>query len=144
MKFLVDECLSPKLAQMARDHGHLESSHVVWVGQQGLQDWNLVTFAVDGDWTLVTKNSYDFRGPAEAPGTGGFYVGVEVHPGLVCLNGDDMDRQMQLDLFAAVLDDIGADGDLVNVGLEATLTDTGEIDIERYALPVEPAPQLIP
>jgi predicted nuclease of predicted toxin-antitoxin system len=138
MKFLVDECLSPKLALMARERGHHESSHVVWVGQQGLQDWNLVAFAVAGDWTLVTKNSYDFRGPAGAPGTGGFYVGVEVHPGLICLNGEDMDRQMQLDLFSAALDAIEAEGDLVNVGLEATLLETGEIAVERYDLPIEP------
>jgi predicted nuclease of predicted toxin-antitoxin system len=140
MKFLVDECLSPKLVEMARQRGHLESSHIAWLGQSGLQDWNLVTFAVDGNWTLVTKNSYDFRGPAAAPGTGGLYVGVGLHPGLVCLNGDNMDRQMQLDLFAAALDDIEADGDLVNIGLEATLLESGEVDIERYSLPEEPAP----
>jgi hypothetical protein len=137
MKFLVDECLSPKLAEMARERGHHESNHVVHIGQGGLQDWNLVAFVIDGDWTLVTKNSYDFRGPEEAPGTGGFYIGVELHNGLVCLNGD-LDRRTQLDLFAAVLDAIEADGDLVNIGLEATLLDTGEIEIERYALPIEP------
>jgi hypothetical protein len=135
MKFLIDECLTPKLAEMAQQRGHPESSHVVRLGQAGLQDWNLVTFAVAGDWTLVTRNAYDFRGPEAAPGTGGQYVGVDIHPGLICLNGDGMDRQMQLDLFAAVLDDIDADGDLINVGLEATLLDTGEIAIERYALP---------
>jgi len=144
MKFLVDECLSPKLVEKARERGFLESSHVVWLGKQGLQDWNLVTFAIEGDWTLVTKNSSDFRGPADAPGTGGHYFGVNLHPGLICLNGDNMDRQMQLDLFDAALDAIAAEGDLVNIGLEATLLETGEIDIERYGLPEEPAPQLIP
>jgi predicted nuclease of predicted toxin-antitoxin system len=137
MKFLVDECLSPKLAILARERGYPESSHVVWLGQAGIQDWNLVAFAVDGDWTLVTKNSNDFRGPADAPGSGGYYGNVPIHPGLICLNADDMDRQMQVALFSAVLDAIQEDGDLVNMGIEATLLPSGEIEIERYALPEE-------
>ncbi len=28
MKFLVDECLSPELVEIARLYGHLESTHV--------------------------------------------------------------------------------------------------------------------
>lgn len=64
MNFLVDECLSQRLAMMARDRGYAESSHVHWLGLGGIQDWNLIHRAVDEDWTLVTKNSYDFRGPA--------------------------------------------------------------------------------
>jgi predicted nuclease of predicted toxin-antitoxin system len=132
MKFLVDECLSPKLAVLARARGHPESSHVVWLGQSGIEDWNLVTFAVNGDWTLVTKNSYDFRGPADAPGAGGYYRNVPIHPGLVCLNAADMNREMQIAIFGAVLDAIEEDGDLVNIGLEAALLPTGEIEIERY------------
>ena len=136
MKFLVDECLSPKLAHMARDRGHHESSHVVWLGKSGIQDWNLVSFAVEGDWTLVTRNSQDFRGPA--PGEGGHYLNVPLHAGLVCLNGDDMDRQMQVDLFAAVLDAIAEDGDLINHALEATLLENGDIEVLRYELPPDP------
>jgi hypothetical protein len=48
-----------------------------------------------------------------------------------------MDLQMQSDLFAAVLDEIDEDGDLVNTVLEATLTeaDSEEIVIQRYPLP---------
>jgi predicted nuclease of predicted toxin-antitoxin system len=137
MKFLVDECLSPKLAQMARERGHHDSTHVTWVGQGGIQDWNLAAFAIDGDWTLVTKNSCDFRGPADAPGEGGHYQNVPLHAGLVCLNGEDMDREMQEGLFAAVLDSVDEEGDLVNQGLEATLLEDGQIEIERYALPAE-------
>jgi predicted nuclease of predicted toxin-antitoxin system len=136
MKFLVDECLSPKLAQMARDSGHHESSHVVWLGKSGIQDWNLVSLAVDGDWTLVTRNSFDFRGPTR--GEGGHYRHVPLHAGLVCLNGDEMDRNTQSDLFAAVLDAVAGDGDLVNQALEATHLENGDIEIVRYELPVNP------
>lgn len=135
MKFLVDECLSPRLALIARDRGFPESSHVVWEGRGGFQDWNLVPFIVENDWTFVTKNSYDFRGPAQAPGTGGHYQYLAIHAGLVCLNGDNMDRRMQEDLFNAVLDAIADDPDLVNQGLEATLLETDEIAVERYPLP---------
>jgi hypothetical protein len=31
-KFLIDECLSPDLAALARDRGFAESSHVTWLG----------------------------------------------------------------------------------------------------------------
>lgn len=137
MNFLVDECLSPELAQMAHARGY-ESSHVVWLGRSGIKDWDLMWVVLDGDWTLVTKNSYDFRGPARAPGSAGQYKEVELHAGLVCLNGPPgMDLQMQRDLFASILDEIEKDGDLVNKLLEATLADAAadEIVIRRFDLP---------
>lgn len=138
MKLLVDECLSPELTKMARDRGHGESSHVTWLGKSGIKDWELMTIVLDGNWTLVTKNSYDFRGSVDTPGSKGEYKRAELHAGLVCLNGPPgMDLQMQIDLFAAVLDEIDSDGDLVNKVLEATLVepDAEEIEIRRYPLP---------
>jgi len=122
MKLLVDECLSPELTKMARDRGHGESSHVVWLGKSGIKDWDLMRLVLESDWTLVTKNSYDFRGLVDSPGSKGELGKIELHAGLVCLNGpSSMDLQMQSDLFAAVLDEIDEDGDLVNTVLEATL-----------------------
>ena len=41
MKLLIDECLSPELVRMARERGHGESSHVVWIGCQGHQGLGL-------------------------------------------------------------------------------------------------------
>lgn len=87
MKFLIDECLSPELTKLAHAKGHGESSHVVWLGRAGLKDWELKPVILDGDWTFVTKNSVDFRGPAERPGAKGQYADVTLHAGLVCLNG---------------------------------------------------------
>ena len=138
MKFLVDECLSPELTKMAHDRGHGESSHVVWLGKSGIKDWDLIKIVLDGDWTLVTKNSYDLRGPADAAESKGEYQKVELHAGLVCLNGPPgMDLQMQRDLFAIALDEIESDGDLINKVLEVTLAepDSEEVVIERYPLP---------
>ncbi len=76
MKFLVDECLSPELVKLAHAKGHGEASHVVWLGRAGLKDWELKPVILGGDWTFVTKNSVDFRGPADSPGTKGQYAGV--------------------------------------------------------------------
>jgi hypothetical protein len=124
---------------MARERGHGESSHVVWIGRQGIKDWDLLKVVLAGDWTLVTRDA-DFRGPRAAPGTGGQYQRAELHAGLICLNGPEgMDLEMQRDLFEAVLDEIDRDGDLVNVVLEVTLetTEPDEIIIDRYALPTD-------
>ena len=62
----------------AHDRGHGESSHVVWLGKSGIKDWDLMSVVLDGDWTLVTKNSYDFRGPADAPGSKGEFNKLEL------------------------------------------------------------------
>ena len=39
MKFLIDECLSPSLAIIARERGFAESTHVIWLGLRSRQDW---------------------------------------------------------------------------------------------------------
>jgi hypothetical protein len=136
MKFLVDECLSPELTLRARARGHGESSHVVWLGRSGLKDWQLKPLILDGDWTFVTKNSADFRGPDAAPGSKGQYADVAIHAGLVCLNGPPgIDLDVQLELFECALDELASDGDLVNQVIEITLEEDDSIRIQRYRLP---------
>jgi hypothetical protein len=139
VKALVDECLSTELAQLALARGHLGSSHVRWIGKGGLKDWNLLPLILDGDWTFVTRNAYDFRGPADAPGRKGQYAKADLHAGLICLNGpvDGFDLEVQLELFDIALDELDNDGDLVNQVLEITLEDgkDAEITVRRYALP---------
>jgi hypothetical protein len=81
------------------------------------------------------QNSWDFRGPA---GASGEYAAIDLHAGLICLNGPvGMDLAMQMELFEVALDDLDADPDLVNRVLEVTLENAGdeEIRIVRYALP---------
>ncbi|MCC6913247.1 MAG: DUF5615 family PIN-like protein [Rhodospirillaceae bacterium] len=137
MKFLVDECLSTELTKLARDRGYGESSHVVWLGLGGAKDWNLIAPILDGDWTFVTKNSVDFRGPPDAPGSKGQYKAAKLHTGLICLNGPPgMDLDLQLELFAVALDELVREGNLINQVLEITLPDNdAEIEIFRYSLP---------
>lgn len=94
---------------------------------------------IAGDYTLVTKNSVDFRGAVDAPGNKGLYKDVEVHAGLICLNGPKgMDLDLQLELFEVALDEIAALGDdLVNTCLELTLDEVdGNIVIAIYDLPL--------
>ncbi len=56
LKFLIDECLSLNLVEVARDRGFTQSSHVVWLGKAGWKDWELKPFILDGDWTFVTRD----------------------------------------------------------------------------------------
>ena len=134
MRLLVDECLSPDLTNCAHNRGH-ESSHVVWLGHGGLKDWQLKRHILEGDWTFVTKNSVDFRGPASNPATRGQYADVAIHAGLICLNGPPaMNLHMQIELFTRALDELDADWDLVNQVLEITM-ESARVHVLRYRLP---------
>ena len=135
MKFLVDECLSPELTRLAYAKGHGESSHVVWLGQAGQKDWQLKPFILAGDWTFVTKNSIDFRGPAKNRGSRGLYADISIHAGLICLNGPSgMDLNMQIELFEQALNEIEIDPNLINQVLEITWDDDA-LTVLRYRLP---------
>ncbi|MFQ6241836.1 MULTISPECIES: DUF5615 family PIN-like protein [Sinorhizobium] len=137
MKYLIDECLSPELAKMAIEKGHGETSHVVWMKLGGLKDWELKPIILEGDWTFVTKNSVDFRGSKDKPGTKGQYADVAIHAGLICLNGPPgMDLDMQIELFEQALIELDNDDDLVNQVLEISVEDE-DLHVLRYALPKE-------
>jgi hypothetical protein len=139
VKFLIDECLSTELVRLAIERGHVESSHVRWIGKGGIKDWNLLPVILDGDWTFVTCNAYDFRGPKDAPGSRGEYAKAPLHAGLICLAGptDGFDLDTQLELFALALDELAHGPDLTNQVLEVTLeaADEGEVTLRRYDLP---------
>ncbi len=138
-KLLIDECLSGELALAARLRGHFESSHVIWIGKAGWKDWQLKQVLLDEDWVLVTKNSRDFRGPREAPGTSGQFAGLSLHPGLICINGPArMDLDLQAILFGRVLDKLDGDHDMTNQVIEVFCSAKGgPIDVTRYKMPRE-------
>ena len=58
-RLLIDECLSQGLAAVAKARG-IQADHVTWLGKSGMQDWNLVPFALAHDYTIVTNNRRDF------------------------------------------------------------------------------------
>jgi hypothetical protein len=117
---------------LAHDKGYWESTHVVWRKLAGSSDWQLKAVILEGDWTFVTRNSIDFRGPSSSPESHGQYADVELHAGLICLNGPDgMDRNVQLELFERALENLADNADLVNQVLEATLEENDEIHVLR-------------
>ena len=81
------------------------------------------------------RTAVPVRGPSTAPGGKGQYADVAIHAGLVCLNGPTaMDLDMQLELFDQAMDELAAEGDVVNQVLEVTMEDD-TIHIRRYRLP---------
>jgi predicted nuclease of predicted toxin-antitoxin system len=141
VKFLIDECLSPALADLARQHGFIESTHVSQRKRAATSDRQLTRCILAGDWTFVTRHARDFRGSPARPGNKGPYRIAELHAGLVCINGPTgMDLDMQIEAFIAILDvlEAAADGpDLTNQVLEATVENEAAPDIilRRYHLP---------
>ena len=136
-KILIDENLSPSLESVAHRRG-FQCSHVNSLGKGGQKDWQLKPAIIEGDWTFVTNNSIDFRGPSNKPGSAGEYADVRLHAGLVCINapfGLNLDLQRQL--FDLILDDFEENGDLTNQVLEVDLKKNGEVQLRRIALPEE-------
>ena len=125
MKFLIDECLSPTLATIARTQGFPESTHVTWIGLRSQKDWNLVRRAVDDGYVLVTNDSADFTSLMERE---------PVHPGLLCVNVAPglMSLAIQQALFEHVLERI-ADDDIAGQILEVTLTANKAVRVDRYS-----------
>jgi predicted nuclease of predicted toxin-antitoxin system len=123
VRFLIDECLSIDLVTVAGESGH-EARHVAHVGRAGWKDWNVVRYASDGDFILVTNNASDFRQ---------LYAAQSLHAGLVILL-PNVGRDLQQRLFRAALDELATTGEPVNRVLEVDL-DGGEVTLTLYDLP---------
>lgn len=137
MKFLIDECLALDLEHVAVEAGYPESAHLTHRGMAGLKDHMLMERILAEDWTLVTRNSDDFRPPEGSNSKAPCYLGVELHAGLICLNlPNGALRAEHVDFFRAALDDLGEDGDLTNQVLEVwPVEDQDVLEVERYDFP---------
>jgi hypothetical protein len=136
-KILIDENLSPSLAADAQQRGFL-CSHVNHLGKTGAKDWELKRIILEGDWTFVTNNSIDFRGPAGKPGSAGEYADVSLHTGLVCIDAPfSLNLNLQRQLFAMILDELVKNGDLTNQVLEVRVKKDGRAELRRIALPAQ-------
>jgi predicted nuclease of predicted toxin-antitoxin system len=123
VRFLIDECLTTHLVAVARQAGH-DAQHVAHVGKAGWKDWNVVRYAREGDFVLVTNNASDFRQ---------LYASQPLHAGLVILI-PVVNRVVQQKLFRAALDELAMVGEPVNRVLEVRL-DGGEVTLALYDLP---------
>ena len=113
MKFLIDECLSPTLAKIARERGFPESTHVTWVGMRSRKDWAVVRRAVADGYVVVTQDTADFTLLMERE---------TMHPGLLCMTVAHglMSLDVQQALFSHALARI-ADADLAGQVVEIAL-----------------------
>lgn len=90
--FLIDECLSPVLVSVAREHG-FEASHVTAVGLSGATDRRVLDHALAQDLAVVTANGVDFLR---------LVARMMDHPGVVLLR-PNVSRGPQVVLFTAAL-----------------------------------------
>jgi hypothetical protein len=140
-KILIDENLSPSLVADAQQKGFF-CSHVNHLGKTGTKDWELKRVILEGDWTFVTNNSTDFRGPAHEPGSSGEHADVRLHAGLVCIDAPfGLNLNLQRQIFGLILGDLAKNGDLTNQVLQVDVRKDGRVQLERFALPVEEADQ---
>jgi len=123
VRFLIDECLSVDLVTIAGESGH-EAQHVAHVGRAGWKDWNVIRYARDGDFVLVTNNASDFRQ---------LYATQPLHAGLVILI-PVVGRVVQRRLFKAALDELAIIGEPVNHVLEIDL-EGDEVTLTLYDWP---------
>lgn len=59
-RFLIDENLSIKLPKVAHEAG-FEATHVNHHGLHTSKDWTLLETVREGEWTLVTNNTMEFK-----------------------------------------------------------------------------------
>jgi predicted nuclease of predicted toxin-antitoxin system len=123
VRFLIDECLSVHLVAVAGQAGH-DAQHVAHIGKAGWKDWNVLRYARDGDFVLVTNNASDFRH---------LYAAQPLHAGLVILI-PTVRRVLQQRLFKAALDELATLGEPVNRVLEVDL-DGDDVTFALYDLP---------
>jgi predicted nuclease of predicted toxin-antitoxin system len=127
-----------------------EAQHVAHVGRAGWKDWNVVRYASDSDFVLVTNNASDFRHLyAAQPLHAGLVILIPavnrvvqpLHAGLVILI-PAVNRVVQQCLFKAALDELALIGEPVNRVLEVDL-DGEEVTLTLYDGPL-PGPSQRP
>jgi predicted nuclease of predicted toxin-antitoxin system len=122
IQFLIDECLTPKLVEVATRFGFV-AHHVQYRQWKSKQDQALLAFMRAEDLTIVTNNWKDFEPMLRRE---------EVHPGAVVL--PNVPRQAQIAAFELALLAINAVDpplDMVNTVIE--VAESGQVRV--YPLP---------
>ena len=122
IQFLIDECLTPKLVEVANQFGYM-AHHVQYREWKSRADEEILRHIRAEDLTLVTNNWKDF-----AP----MLRREEVHPGAVVL--PNVPRATQISAFERALRAIAAvDPPLDMVNAVIDVDEAGEVRI--YSLP---------
>jgi predicted nuclease of predicted toxin-antitoxin system len=121
-RFLIDECLSPDLVQLAIDAG-FECTCIRDRGLLGAQDRKILEFLLEEDFTLVTTNVADFLA---------LFGAEKLHAGLVCLSFSThhSNLEAQREFFQIALEALGED--LVNQVLEVAEDAVGHVTVSMY------------
>lgn len=122
-RFLIDECLTSDLVAVAKSRGY-DAAYVPHIGKGGWQDWNLVPFAVNNDYIIVTVNRRDFLKQ---------HAKFDIHPGLVILIPEPRKdtRLDQVRLFEKALQALGTmNEDLTNKIME--VLEDGTVHIRSW------------
>lgn len=117
---LIDECLSPRLAAVARARG-LEAMHVTWLNLEGAGDWDVTGLAAERNYVVVTNNRRDFLR---------LYAQREVHNGLIIIVPKVL-RTEQIRLFGFALDVAEQQETLVNLLIE--IHADGTVEVRNWA-----------
>ncbi len=123
MRFLVDECLSVRLVDVASRAGY-EAQHIAHVGKAGWKDWHVLRHASQGDFVLVTNNAVDFRK---------LYATQSLHAGLVIII-PSVGSELQQRLFKCAIEQLALCGEPVNRVLEVDFDGQNAV-FEFYDLP---------
>ncbi len=119
-RILIDECLSQRLLAVAKARG-LHADHVVWLGKSGIQDWSLVSFAIERNYALVTNNRRDFLKE---------YSKHALHDGLVIVV-PMVERDEQVRLFELALDAAASLPDTINRLIE--VFSGGDVSVRAWS-----------
>jgi predicted nuclease of predicted toxin-antitoxin system len=123
VRFLVDECLSVRLVDVAAHAGY-EAQHVAHIGKAGWKDWHVLHYACHEDFVLVTNNAVDFRK---------LYATQSLHAGLVIII-PNVGGELQQRLFKGAIEQLALHGEPVNRVLEIDIDGESAV-FEFYDLP---------
>jgi predicted nuclease of predicted toxin-antitoxin system len=98
LRFLVDEDLSPKIAEGQRTLDHVDAIHLRERGKLGLSDAQLLDFAFAEDRVLITADVIDFEKLAATR---------ELHTGILLLAEGALLRAQQIEAVRAAIKTIG-------------------------------------
>ena len=130
--FLIDECLSGELADLAVERGyHALAVNRMWRLRKR-NDYRIARYALDRDLILVTNDMFDLES---------IYRQFDIHPGIVFLTaGRPKLRKLQylMRMFALALDEVEEEYPLSEaIWVSASAGNEGAVDItiRRIALP---------
>ena len=130
--FLVDECLSQELADMAIEVGyHALAANRMW-SLRKRNDYRVAKYAIDRNLILVTNDFFDLEG---------IYENLEIHPGIIFITAASSKlRQLsyQRKMFELALDEV-EDEEPIQQAIRVRATQgrgkSVNMSVERYYLP---------